>query len=876
MQYPTVHKEYPTALSDWGPYSKHLAGISHIENKETGEMLEFSVFPAQYRGAMQVPVEVYPCNQYPWYAREDLRFYTYRFEVEWKDRVYCDVSYWIQNEQTVLVRARCVNNTEMSQNLCLHYMANSYRPPLVSVTGHAVAVDPLAYQTLVLKGRERAPGLNPDGKLRGEVLGGGFVNGHALGDLFGKTEGDSVTYTVAAPESDTLYVRASGHAVLQASGVCSASIELDSDAMTLLAFPLEKNSGELTLTCTKAGGAVIDYIGLGKAGEEPSFSGDYPNVRPTIDEGDRRAVLTYAQMKNTYGIGWQGELSEVREFLTHDLATVMPYNIQNHVSKVIGQDKDQQYTDVFVRPIPLAPGEEKTFYAVFTCGDAENVEETLNRFVAGGMENGFPEVPAPQGTYGLSQQLMRATMLTNVVFPVRLLGRYVRHFTPGKWWDSLYTWDNGFIAMGFSDFAPKWAEECLNLYLTEPGNPHCVFIHHGSMVPVQAYVYKKIFDATGDLDFLRAHYDEMRQYYDFYVGRNPLSTTNQLDSGLLSTFRYFYNSGGWDDYPPQHAIFKTIMENFRSGDRAKIGQALAEMQKTDRYATASNTAHAINFARIMAHAAHELGLPDDDYKQDIKAFADALQTFSYDPESGYFGYVVHDDAGKPTGVMRCETGENYNMGLDGAYPLMAGVCTDEQRETLAGRIMDPSRMWTNIGISVVDQSAPYYRRDGYWNGSVWMPHQWFAFWGMLEYGYDEYAARIAETALRVWKNEADYSYRCYEHFMVESQRGAGWHCFGGLSSPVVMWYASLYTPGHITLPVQLHLAKKTETDSADTLCVAPCFEAEGTCTLLFVPRKPVARVCVNGEEVSPRRVGDALMIHAPRGQESTVVVTYKA
>ena len=108
-------------------------GVRHIENEETGEMLEFSVFPAQYRGAMQVPVEVYPCNQYPWHANEDLRFYTYRFEVEWKDRVYCDVSYWIQNEQTVLVRARCVNNTEMSQNLCLHYLANSYRPPFVSV-----------------------------------------------------------------------------------------------------------------------------------------------------------------------------------------------------------------------------------------------------------------------------------------------------------------------------------------------------------------------------------------------------------------------------------------------------------------------------------------------------------------------------------------------------------------------------------------------------------------------------------------------------------------------------------------------------------------------------------------------------------------------
>ena len=48
MHYPTIHKEYPTALSDWGPYSKHLAGISHIENEETGEMTDVSYHYSTY------------------------------------------------------------------------------------------------------------------------------------------------------------------------------------------------------------------------------------------------------------------------------------------------------------------------------------------------------------------------------------------------------------------------------------------------------------------------------------------------------------------------------------------------------------------------------------------------------------------------------------------------------------------------------------------------------------------------------------------------------------------------------------------------------------------------------------------------------------
>ncbi len=872
MKYPTIHKEFPSVLSDWGPFSKHLAGVSHIENDEKGELLEFCVFPAQYRGALQLPMEVYQCNHYPWYAREDLKFFTYRFELEWKDQVYADVSYWVKDDKTVWMRAECVNNTEMCQNLSLHTLVNRYRPDMVYAKGTAVAVDPLAYDKLELCTENRLSGLTPDGKLVGEVLGAKFVNAHALGDVFAKTPGDKAVYTVAAPGADTLYVRACGKGKLAAGGVCTAEITPENDSFVLLSFPLEKDAGELTLTCMEPG-VMVDYIGLGKAGEEPTFTAQGPAVRPQLEENGASVVMTYEEMENCYGIAWEADLYEVREFLTDRLEYDMPFNTHNHVQSVIGSGSNQ-YTNVFIRPIPVEAKETKTFYAVFTCGSKEEVNAALAGFDTGAMAAAFPTVPADEGTYALSQRLMRATLLTNVVYPVRLQGRYVRHFTPGAWWDSLYTWDNGFIAMGLSDFAPELARECLHTYLTEPGDPHSAFIHHGSMVPVQAYVYKKIFDTTGDRDFLREYYDSMKQYYDFYSGRSPLSHTRDLNSGLVCTFRYFYNSGGWDDYPPQHAIFGPIMRDIRSGDRAAMARAFEAMGKTDRYATASNTCHAINFARIMAHAAAELGYDTAEYEADIKAFGEALQAVAYDKESGYFSYVLHDEKGDPVEFLRDENGVNHNMGLDGAYPLMAGVCTPEQREELSRRIMSKDHMWTDIGISVVDQSAPYYKRDGYWNGSVWMPHQWFAFWGMLEYAYDEYAARIAETGLNTWKNEADYSYRCYEHFMVESRRGAGWHCFGGLSAPVVMWNASLYTPGHVTAPVNLRVTAQEETETADRLCVAPVFAGEGECTVLYVPHGEVKSVTVNGVAQQPKKTGNALMIHVPKDKNSEICILY--
>ena len=48
---------------------------------------------------------------------------TYRYEMEWKDRVFTDVTYYILDEQRILVGMNCVNNTAVNQNLVLNLMA---------------------------------------------------------------------------------------------------------------------------------------------------------------------------------------------------------------------------------------------------------------------------------------------------------------------------------------------------------------------------------------------------------------------------------------------------------------------------------------------------------------------------------------------------------------------------------------------------------------------------------------------------------------------------------------------------------------------------------------------------------------------------------
>jgi len=155
------------------------------------------------------------------------------------------------------------------------------------------------------------------------------------------------------------------------------------------------------------------------------------------------------------------------------------------------------------------------------------------------------------------------------------------------------------------------------------------------------------------------------------------------------------------------------------------------------------------------------------------------------------------------------SGKYFNMGLDGALPLFSGICTPAQETSLIERIFSDKRMWTPTGICVVDQSAPYFKSVGYWNGSVWMPQQWFVWKAMLDIGRPDLAMKIAEKALAIAKHELDASYASFEYYSAKTGRGAGWHQFGGLSTPILSWFATYYKPGTMTAGFEIWIKEQS-------------------------------------------------------------------
>ena len=774
------HSHDITSLSSWGPYSKHYAGISKVSDMSAGLRVDFSLMPGMYRRSLCVPNLLYESGCHPWYVSPDMSVITYRQEIEWKDRVYVDATYHTLDESTVLLEMHCVNNTDIPQDISLHTMAT-----LASEENHpeySTRADYIAgnrYESYEPRTRRHDYALVYDGWFRGEVRDKQTLTGFAL-----KTAGepgDRVTYNLSSYRGPvTLRYRTEQPVKMQVNGR-----EYTFDSSSYALQPLGEIEGKVELCAAGPGSLFIDALLLGpdaKVEKTPL------NPVPEVEEARGRYILKYDSDPLYYGVGWNFEDSDVIQYFSSDPDVFIRTKVHNHVDKVLQGDGKGHFTSAFQRPVCLAPGQDTTLFNLIVCGSREAVRSQLDAFRRNEAAYSARAVRAADrqekllpgaDKYALARQLMQATLLTNVVYPVYTQGSYIRHFAPGKNWNSLYTWDSGFIAWGMADIDPVKAFEIIRAYTTEEGS-QSAFIHHGTPLPIQILAFSQLLGETGDEEQLAFLYPRLKRFYSFACGHDEHSTM-MMESGLVRTWDYFYNSGGWDDYPPQQDL----------------------RQHPERYASVApmvSTSFYIRAAKILRQCAQRLSLKKDVkmYDADIEKMSKAILDNAWDEESEYFGYVTHDAAGKPDGIYRYKDGENFDMGLDGVSPLVAGICTDRQESLLVEHIFDPARLWTQVGISTVDQGAPYYSHAGYWNGCVWMPHQLVLWKTMLDLGKPDLAEKIAMTALDNWALETGRTYQCYEHFMIESGRGMGWHNFSGLSSPVVNWFSAYYSLGTVS------------------------------------------------------------------------------
>ena len=879
---------------------------------KSGVRFDCTASPAVFGSGARVPNTTVPCGCRAWHCNSDYSYYSYRFDLENKDDVCSEVSYVRLSDEATLIRTEIFNNTELIQNCLINYfMSIEYRSDsfcAVSFPDKCLVIKADGYDEYEYKIRRPWDEQNADAAKKGVFTDDTFYLGRGLGDRaskwhlpdrylapFGGEKGDRVSYTVdrrikfSHPVLSVRY-RTSGIKYEQGKMVGVTYVPGDrkavftlgerklvfepTDELKIKQFELDFLPERLELVSEGEGGIEIDFLAVTEKSDADgikAYTKAY-EFKPQIEISDSGSgtlsKLRYENVDGDYRLRTFDKNTRTRSINSGCLEDCLSSRLSN--SDESFDDLTESFTssfrdkhsdpgffhNVLVHTVFIEPHSSAVKYAVISKGETEYLSDSEYEKIYARAVEGYESfsLGSVGEKYELSNEMLKSAALTNVVYPIYKHGRYIIHHTPGKRWDCLYTWDSGFIGLAFLSYAPKFAKYILDTYLSDKSNPDYAFVHHGSPVPVQFYIFNEMLNA--DNSCAGEYYDRLKLYYDFFLGKIRGSTTAKFKSGLLTTYDYFYSSSGMDDYPAQVAMM-------HDGLRETAAPVIT-------------SAHAIRIAKIMIKAAKILGKDEDCgvYGKDIEKLTNALNLYSWDGESGYFSYVLHNKNNEPTGKYKLPSGENLNKGLDGVYPLVSGICSREQKQRLLSHLMSENEMLSRYGVSAVDTSASYFKVNGYWNGNIWFAHQWFLFKTMLDLGEGDFAYEIARRALDVWKRESEYAYYTFEMVNVVTGRGGWFHNFGALSLPVNMWAAAYFKTGTVTVGFDAQI-ESCEFSEDNTRAEITLTKPKGNECVVLVAMNDKYAYSVIGEEVTSVRerfIGEAEIRLSSESEKCRIIV----
>lgn len=806
-----MDKSYEGKFNKWGPFNKEYYGVLNVADKTTGTTFNVEVFPGFYRRKVLTPLTVSDGGATPWRANPELTEFTYRYQLEWKDKVYCDVTYLISNDKRVDITCKFVNNTELCQtvnaNVCLSLQPQKqmlgavplgykaiFKPELLGETFMIDAVDytdvcvneKIAKMSGGLLGE--TPVINATGYQTAISENSFFNDSHFLKyNLNGKPV-KSLGVRYIAKEKTSLTAIIDGESY-------SISLEPSSDFnYTGISVNLA-SAKELTLIPN--GAITLDAICYGENAKSVEFYKQPLDLsaertvygverdatdQPIVESSQEYLKLYYKSVNKTYYVKWNCPLALIRRFYCSDIGQMLNYRVQDNINHWWRGEGEGVYDNVLCKPIFLNPNEEKE--VSFTVFEGDMLTEKTAKITTENLAN---------DPYAFSIERFRSCVYLNCTYPIYSRRGYIHHDTPARFFNCLYTWDSGMIGIGFSSQSYERAYNALNCYLTPEGDKHSPFIMSGSTVPTQVYLYKFLFDNYPERrEELKALYPSVKQIFDYYknVGKELGLKTN-----LLTAFNVNYNSGGWDDYPPQRYLQLNQIDK-------------TETQNYSDTVPVITTCNTIIIAKILKQIALYYGFSND-YDQTIETLSLAVENNLWNEETGYYSYLVHDSSGNAKEFLKHPDGSDYNLGFDGAYPIVAGTSSDARRKRVIQNIKDG--LLTDYGLSVVDLRASYYKNNGYWNGSVWVPHAFILWLSLLDQGEIELANEVAKRHLDTWKKEVEETYNFYEHFLISANgRGSGVHNFSGLSSPMLNFYGAYFTPNTVSCGFETFILSKAQ------------------------------------------------------------------
>lgn len=282
----------------------------------------------------------------------------------------------------------------------------------------------------------------------------------------------------------------------------------------------------------------------------------------------------------------------------------------------------------------------------------------------------------------------------------------------------LWLWDSVFHALGFRHVDIKLAEELiLDIFPNQFENgmiPHMGNVTEHSEItqpPVIAWGAWKIYEETGNVDFLRTVFSHNARFLEWCYNNRKFE---EEDLFYWSTNDIVYNrcdESGIDNSPRfdkdvclQAIDFACYMAN----DMRYMGK-IAEVIGEDRQI------YDTRFERIRKAVNEKLWDSNDNFYYD------------YDFDNNQLHKV-----------------ESFCSFL----PLFAGICDKKQASHLVEWLTDPERFYTALPVPSISKRDRNFEKD-MWRSPVWINFNYFIIEGLQEYGYTQLADEFIEKTIDV-------------------------------------------------------------------------------------------------------------------------------
>jgi neutral trehalase len=328
----------------------------------------------------------------------------------------------------------------------------------------------------------------------------------------------------------------------------------------------------------------------------------------------------------------------------------------------------------------------------------------------------YPDSVARDAGWVEAYDYIYQKLCMNLKTPNRFFRGYRSH--PAPKYMAAYLWDTAFISQIWRQWDPKIAQELIKYLLRFQGADG--ILHHAvleilikpypyshSQPPLVAWAAWRIFEKSGDVEFLKQVYPGLKKYHHW------LNENRRHPDGLYFWIHPY--ESGIDNSPR----FSNMSESWKDD--------------TTQLAAVDMSSYMGTSMEALSKMATVLGLPDEAkaFNAEFEQLKIMMNIKLWDETDGtYYDFDYRKNAS-----VKIDSVSNFT-------PMVAGLADTHQAARLLQRAMNPLQYNTLIPFPSVSKSDQYYSKD-MWRGPVWINMAYLGVLGLDRYGYHKEAASLA-------------------------------------------------------------------------------------------------------------------------------------